>query len=261
MLHKAPSQANKALKNQSSKKQSSEGQSSKEQVNVEQKHQVEQNCLNFTANKLEAVRRFSHANAQTLEYFSQALLDTALQTSYHYLRYVLRHYQAQYDFKMQHLSSQQQLIVHTLACHWQAIKVAQLTQECGLASKTISAQLTQLEKQTWVEKIPSQNKNLFYRISDKRFHISYLMRFSSPQTQTLITHSLNTLSYFSLATPYMDEYKVQQNHSVTRTRLHSLAYQEALKTNEDVSQTELEALFHHAFLQQGRRRNRRPSLL
>jgi|GEM_PF-2272187 len=246
MLHKAPSQANKALKNQSSEKQSSE-----EQVNVEQKYQVEQNCLNFTANKLEAVRRFSHANAQTLEYFSQALLDTSLQTSHHYLRYVLRHYQAQYDFKMQHLSSQQQLIVHTLASHWQAIKVAQLTQECDLASKTISAQLTQLEKQTWVEKIPSQNKNLFYRITDKRFHISYLMRFSSPKTQALITHSLNTLSYFSLSIPYMDEYKVQQNNTVARSRLQSLAYQEALKTNEDVSQTELEALFHHAFLQQG----------
>lgn len=241
MLHKAPSQTNKALKHQSS-----EG-----QVNEEHKHQVELNCINFTANKLEAVRRFSHANAQTLEYFSQALLDTALQTSYHYLRYVLRHYQAQYDFKMQHLSSQQQLIVHTLASHWQAIKVAQLTQECDLASKTISAQLTQLEKQTWVEKIPSQNKNLFYRVSDKRFHISYLMRFSQPATQALITHSLNTLSYFSLEIPYMDEYKVQQNHSATRTRLHSLAYQDALKANEDVGQTELEALFHHAFLQQG----------
>ena len=241
MLHKTPGLANKTLK-----KQSSEG-----QVNEEQKHQVELNCINFTAHKLEAVRRFSHANAQTLEYFSQALLDTALQTSYHYLRYVLRHYQAQYDFKMQHLSSQQQLIVHTLASHWQAIKVAQLTQECDLASKTISAQLTQLEKQTWVEKIPSQNKNLFYRITDKRFHISYLMRFSQPATHALITHSLNTLSYFSLSIPYMDEYKVQQNNTVVRSRLQSLAYQEALKTNEDVSQAELEALFHHAFLQQG----------
>ena len=222
------------------------------QSNHEEKIQTsEYICLNFTAHKLEAIRRFSHANAQTLEYFYQGFLNNAVQTSYQYLGYVLGRYQAQYDFKMQHLSSQQQLIVHTLGSHWQAIKVAQLTKECDLASKTISAQLTQLEKQSWVEKVSSQNKNHFYRISDKRFHISYLTRFSLPSTQTLIAHSLNTLSYFSLGIPFMDEYKVQQEAAKTRSRLDSLAYQAALTANEDVSHTELDALFHHAFLHQG----------
>lgn len=207
-------------------------------------------CLSITAHKLEAIRYFSHANAQTLDYFYQAFLINPFQSSECYLRYVLRQYQAQYDVKMQRLSSQQQRIIHSLCCHWQAIKVGHLTQKCDLASKTISAQLTQLEKQSWIEKVPSQNKNHFYRILDKRFHISYLMRFSSPATQNLITYSLNTLSYFSLSIPYLDEHKLHQSVS-SRGRLHSFSYQTALQTNEDVSQIELTALFHHAFLQQG----------
>ena len=197
---------------------------------------------------LEAIRLMSQANIQTLSYFHQTYLQEPKQSPYHYLVSILTQYQACFDSKMQRLPAQQQSLVHALGYQWQAIKVASMAKTTGLMSKTISAQLHQLEKQNWVEKVHSANKNHYYRLKDDLFQLTYLMRFSSFSQRAALARSTNLVSYLTLALRYKSTDEVN-TAAVThqRERLVSYQYLQANHDNGDVTQLERDALFSHAF--------------
>lgn len=205
--------------------------------------------LILTQDTFESIRIFTQANIQTLAHFYQASLQDPKPNGFQYLRYILQQYHGQFNDKIQLLPPQQQLIVHSLACHWHGIKVATLTQHCELASKSISAQLAQLEKQDWVEKVPSTNKNHFYRLKDSLFHLDYLIHFGANEKQKRVEKSLEILSYLTLSTAYEEESNNTQHSQATpsRSRLESDSYRTALLENQDVTTQELDSLFQHAF--------------
>ena len=197
---------------------------------------------------LEAIRLMSQANIQTLSYFHQAYLQEPKQSPYHYLVSILSQYQAHFDREMQGLPAQQQNLVHALGHQWQAIKVANITKTTGLKSKTISAQLHQLEKQNWVEKLPSGNKNHYYQLKDNLFQLTYLMRFSSLSQRAALARCSNLVSYLTLALRYESSDEVN-TVAVTHQRERLVSYHnlQANHDNGDVTQLERDALFSHAF--------------
>jgi DNA-binding MarR family transcriptional regulator len=211
-----------------------------------QKHAEMSFSLN--QNKLETIRLFTRANATTLTHFYQAFLHYPNATCYQYLAYILAQYQSQFSLYMQRLSAQQQVIVHALGCHWHASQVARLAKATHIPSKSISAQLTQLEKQKVIEKLPSHNKNHYYRLTNRQFHLWYLFSFANQETQKALKQSTHIMSYLTLEIPFNN--KDNQSETLTsdrcRTRLESSRYQSALLMNDEVKTEELTHLFIHA---------------
>jgi DNA-binding MarR family transcriptional regulator len=64
-----------------------------------------------------------------------------------------------YKHKMDDLPVQQQKIVDAVAKNWDAITTGELAKLLRVPSSTISAQLRQLEKDQWIEKIETNTKN------------------------------------------------------------------------------------------------------
>jgi len=82
-----------------------------------------------------------------------------------------------YKHRMDDLPTQQQKIVDAVARHWEPITVKELAARTRLVSKTLSAQLNQLEKEQIVVKQDTAKRNKTYMIRERFWNIWYLMRY------------------------------------------------------------------------------------
>jgi TPR repeat protein len=92
-----------------------------------------------------------------------------------YLHEMLEQVTPLYQDRMKALSAQQQEIMHQLALHWDRTPVKDLVKELRLPSKTISAQLVQLESSGYINKIDIPGRNHYYEIDERFFNIWLLM--------------------------------------------------------------------------------------
>jgi Archaeal ATPase. len=127
--------------------------------------------------KIESIRRLTGGVPRTIALLFDILAEGPHGTTFGYLDDTLDMASPIYKHRMDDLSKQQKPIVHAIAKHWDAISVKEIAQKTRINSKTISAQLSQLQKQWIVEKIPTDNKNHLYRIHERFFNIWYLMRY------------------------------------------------------------------------------------
>lgn len=86
-----------------------------------------------------------------------------------------------YKHRIEDLPVQQRKIIDVIAKNWDAMstkEIAENIRENGqtMASKLISAQLQQLEKNNVIEKKKTNTKNHFYQLKERFFNIWYLMR-------------------------------------------------------------------------------------
>ncbi|OQD42511.1 hypothetical protein BUL40_10340 [Croceivirga radicis] len=82
-----------------------------------------------------------------------------------------------YKHNMDDLPKNQQKIVDVIAKSWDATSVKEIVKSTRKESKTVSAQIRQLEKKQIIEKIPTDTKNHLYQIKERFFNIWYLMRY------------------------------------------------------------------------------------
>jgi DNA-binding transcriptional regulator GbsR (MarR family) len=82
-----------------------------------------------------------------------------------------------YKHRMDDLPKQQQKIVDALARYWEPMTVKELTLKTRLISKTLSAQLNQLEREQIVIKNSTGTKNKTYLVRERFWNIWYLMRY------------------------------------------------------------------------------------
>ncbi|TDX01929.1 ATP-binding protein [Dinghuibacter silviterrae] len=82
-----------------------------------------------------------------------------------------------YKHRMDDLPVQLQKIMDAVARHWEPISVKELAQKTRIASKTLSAQLNNLERQELVIKNDTATKNKTYLIKERFWNIWYLMRY------------------------------------------------------------------------------------
>ena len=81
-----------------------------------------------------------------------------------------------YKDRMDSLPPVLQEIVHTIALNWDGMSTKEIAKKTRMESKTVSAQLKQLEKYQMVDS-QAVGKNKIYLIKERFFNIWYLMRY------------------------------------------------------------------------------------
>jgi len=197
--------------------------------------------------KIESIRRLTGGVPRTMALLFDILAEGPHGTTFGYLDDTLDMASPIYKHRMDDLSKQQKPIVHAIAKHWEAISVKEIAQKTRIDSKTISAQLSQLQKQWIVEKIPTDNKNHLYRIQERFFNIWYLMRYGRRRDK-------NKLLWL---TRFIEMWCTQEDLTHRVTQFSSglsndaylpgtLAYTSALLACKTISINEKEQIYQHA---------------
>lgn len=97
-----------------------------------------------------------------------------------YLHEMIEQVTPLYQDRMKALSAQQQEIIHNLAMRWDRTPVKDLAVEMRIPSKSISAQLVQLEKSGYIKKLDIPGRNHYYEIEERFFNIWLLMSEAAP---------------------------------------------------------------------------------
>lgn len=126
--------------------------------------------------RVEALRRITGGVIRTMVLLFEIFADDGEGSAFEDLEVILDRVTPLYKHHMDDLSDQQQSIVEAIALNWDGINVKEIVECTRLDSKTISAQLQNLEKNGVVEKRASWNKNNIYLIAERFFNIWYLMR-------------------------------------------------------------------------------------
>jgi len=126
--------------------------------------------------RVEALRRLTGGVIRTIVLLFEIFIDQKQGSAFTDLEAILDRVTPLYKHRMDDLPAQQQAIVEAIAFAWDAVNVSEISQKTRIASKTVSAQLRQMEKNEIITKKLSNNKNHFYQISERFFNIWYLMR-------------------------------------------------------------------------------------
>ncbi|WP_367155939.1 tetratricopeptide repeat protein [Methylomonas sp. HYX-M1] len=131
--------------------------------------------LQTKAGKIEALRRLTAGVPRTMILLFEIFLDdhgSALDD----LEVLLDRVTPLYKHRLDDLPTQQQAIVHAIALGWDAMSTKEIAAKTKLASKLVSAQLKQLEKNRLIRCIPTSTKNHLYQLEERFFNIWCLMR-------------------------------------------------------------------------------------
>lgn len=131
--------------------------------------------LQTRAGKIEALRRLTAGVPRTLILLYEIFLDdkgSALDD----LEILLDRVTPLYKHRLDDLPAQQQNIVQTIALGWDAMSTKEIASKTRLPSKLVSAQLSQLEKNRIIRRIPTSTKNHLYQLEERFFNIWCLMR-------------------------------------------------------------------------------------
>jgi tetratricopeptide (TPR) repeat protein len=142
--------------------------------NEEQTMQMEE-ILRTRPGKVEALRRLTSGVPRTLILLFEIFLDDH-GSALHDLDILLDRVTPLYKHRLDDLPPQQQAIVTEIALGWDAMSTKEIAQKTRLASKLVSAQLSQLERNRIVRRIPTSTKNHLYQLEERFFNIWCLMR-------------------------------------------------------------------------------------
>ncbi|HEY5392655.1 MAG TPA: AAA family ATPase, partial [Hanamia sp.] len=129
--------------------------------------------------KIETLRILSGGVPRTLVILLSILSKRSTGDAIDYLNEMLEHVTPLYQDRMKALSSQQQEIMHHLAIQWDRTSAKELAIKTRIPSKSISAQLAQLEDSGYINKISTSKRNNLYEIDERFFNIWLLMSESS----------------------------------------------------------------------------------
>lgn len=127
--------------------------------------------------RVEILRRLTGGVIRTMVLLFKIFIETDDGSSIRDLQLVLDSVTPLYKHRMDDLPTQQQKIVDIVAKNWDAISVKDITKKSRISSKTISAQLRQLEKNQIISKVNTDSKNHLYHLKERFFNIWYLMRY------------------------------------------------------------------------------------
>lgn len=126
--------------------------------------------------RVEALRRLTGGVIRTIVLLFEIFTDKKDGSAFSDLESILDRVTPLYKHRMDDLPAQQQEIVGAIALAWDAVSVKEISQKTKIISKTVSAQLKQMEKNEIITRKLTSNKNHFYQISERFFNVWYLMR-------------------------------------------------------------------------------------
>ena len=127
--------------------------------------------------RIETLRILTGGVPRTIAIMFGIFLDYEHESALRDLHKILDLVTPLYKHRMDDLPVQQQKIVDAVARNWEPITVKDLAARTRVASKTLSAQLNQLEKEQVVVKQDTATKNKTYMIRERFWNIWYLMRY------------------------------------------------------------------------------------
>jgi len=149
---------------------------SKLQENAAEKIDIEKNKA-----KIETLAILTGGVIRTIMLIYEVILADEDGTALRDLETILDKITPLYKHRMEDMPVQQRKIIDVIAKGWDAIstkEIAENIREDGkpMATKLISAQLQQLEKNNVIEKKQTNTKNHLYQLKERFFNIWYLMR-------------------------------------------------------------------------------------
>jgi TPR repeat protein len=130
--------------------------------------------------KINALRILSGGVPRTLLILLSIVSKKNTGDAVDYLHEMIEQVTPLYQDRMKALSAQQQEIMHNLAMRWDKTPVKELAGEMRIPSKSISAQLLQLEKSGYVKRVDVPGRNHYYEIDERFFNIWLLMSEAAP---------------------------------------------------------------------------------
>lgn len=149
-------------------------------IKIGQQYGEEQQIRNIIEQhpgRVESLRRLTGGVPRTISYLFQIFMDNENGRAIKDLYLLIDTLTLLYKSELDQLSTQQQKVVDAIARKWDAISVKEIAKKTRLESKNISSILSYLEKNQFIEKIPTNTKNHLYRIKERFMNIWYLMRF------------------------------------------------------------------------------------
>lgn len=135
---------------------------------------------NYQKGRINALRILSGGVPRTLLILLSIVSRKNTGNAVDYLHEMIELVTPLYQDRMKALSPQQQEIMHSLAMRWDKTPVKELAAEMRVPSKSISAQLVQLEKSGYIKKIDVPGRNHYYEIDERFFNIWLLMSEAAP---------------------------------------------------------------------------------
>jgi len=131
--------------------------------------------------KIETLAILTSGVIRTIMLIYEVVLNDQDGSALHDLEIILDRITPLYKHRIEDLPVQQRKIMDVIAKSWDAIstkEIAENIRENGqpMATKLISAQLQQLEKNNVIEKKQTNTKNHLYQVKERFFNIWYLMR-------------------------------------------------------------------------------------
>ena len=126
--------------------------------------------------RIEALRRLTGGIPRSIVLFFEIFVNDKDGTAFTDLESVLDRVTSLYKHRMDDLPTQQQEIMHALALNYDGMSSREIAERTRLASKLVSAQLKQLQKDNLIAIANPGSKNQIYYVYDRFFNIWFLMR-------------------------------------------------------------------------------------
>lgn len=136
--------------------------------------------------RIESLRRLTGGVPRTIVLLFEVFIDNKGGNSFEDLEMVLDRVTPLYKHRMDDLKTNQQAIVDVIAMSWDAVSTKFISEETGMPSKIVSAQLNELEKNKIIQKIETSTKNHLYQILERFFNIWYLMRYGRKKDKSKV---------------------------------------------------------------------------
>ena len=126
--------------------------------------------------RIETLRRLAGGVARTMALLFEIYSNDEYGNAFADLEIALDRITPGFQRRLDGLSARQQEVVDAIALCWDAVTAKEIAKKARLEGKVVTAQLKELEKNRFVEKITQTGtKNNLYRIKDRFFNIWYLM--------------------------------------------------------------------------------------
>lgn len=150
-----------------------------------------------------------------------------------------------YQLRLDQLSDQGQVILGTLARHWEPITAGELGESARLVQGSIGPQLGRLEDLGLIEKTPIfPEKKTGYQLAERLFNLWYLVRFSSRRQRRDLACLAHFLEAFYNYTP--TERLPSAEHSERRAQRDVIEQRDGLQEQIAHRYTEAEAAYRTA---------------
>ncbi len=126
--------------------------------------------------RIRSLHQLTGGNPRLLAVLYDVVKEGPLQTAFEDLEVLVDHLTPYFKALTDSLPVQMRRLVDALARRWEPVLARDLAEDLRLETNVVSAHLSRLHKEGWVEKLPGPGRSARYQLIDRFYNIAYLMR-------------------------------------------------------------------------------------